>query len=200
MKIKHYFICGMVLLAVAGCSDGVKKTLGFKRNVPDEFRVISRPPLSIPPDFALRPPLEGEEAQISTTREDARQSLITDGESESQTTTTGAVPTPKVTTSNPVSSGEQQFLNNIGADQADQDIKEILYNENQEPEKKKTKLWDKILQKDKADNSPDPIVDASKESERIKGNIQGKKTVDGGDTPTVQPKQTLWQRIFKQDE
>ncbi len=45
------------LMTLSGCSN-VKKTLGFEKNAPDEYQVVSRAPLSLPPDFNLKPPLE----------------------------------------------------------------------------------------------------------------------------------------------
>ncbi len=48
-----------LLLAAAGCS-GAKEALGLVQDPPDEFRVVSRAPLAIPPDFTLRPPRPGE--------------------------------------------------------------------------------------------------------------------------------------------
>ena len=45
------------LIALAACdSNTVKDTLGLERTAPDEYRVVSRPPLSVPPDFTMRPP------------------------------------------------------------------------------------------------------------------------------------------------
>src|SRR5689334_7871027 len=53
-------IClGMVAaLALGGCG-GVRQTLGLVRNSPDEFAVVAKPPLTLPPDFGLRPPVPG---------------------------------------------------------------------------------------------------------------------------------------------
>jgi hypothetical protein len=45
-------------LAVGGCSD-FKQTIGIEKVAPDEFSVENQPPLTIPPDFALRPPKPG---------------------------------------------------------------------------------------------------------------------------------------------
>jgi len=42
----------------AGCTD-FKKTIGLEPTLPDEFAVESRAPLTIPPDFDLRPPTPG---------------------------------------------------------------------------------------------------------------------------------------------
>jgi len=46
------------LLAVSGCTD-VKRAVGLEKVAPDEFAVESRAPLTIPPDFDLRPPQPG---------------------------------------------------------------------------------------------------------------------------------------------
>jgi hypothetical protein len=43
---------------LAGCSNW-KQTLGIEPLPPDEFAVESRAPLTIPPDFNLRPPAPG---------------------------------------------------------------------------------------------------------------------------------------------
>ena len=42
-------------MALAACSS-IREDLGLGRSPPDEFAVIDRPPLSMPPDFGLRPP------------------------------------------------------------------------------------------------------------------------------------------------
>ena len=45
-------------LLMAGCSN-FKKSVGLEPTLPDEFAVESRAPLTIPPDFELRPPQPG---------------------------------------------------------------------------------------------------------------------------------------------
>jgi hypothetical protein len=40
---------------LTGC-DGVRNALGMERHIPDETKVVSRPPLTLPPEFDLRPP------------------------------------------------------------------------------------------------------------------------------------------------
>lgn len=49
-------VCAMTLLT--GC-DKAKEALGLKREQPDEFTILSRPPLSAPPSIALAPPKPG---------------------------------------------------------------------------------------------------------------------------------------------
>ena len=52
------------LVAAAGvglssCSS-TRNALGMSKVTPDEFRVVSKAPLVVPPDYALRPPAPGE--------------------------------------------------------------------------------------------------------------------------------------------
>ena len=60
-----------ILFAVAtaflltGCADKVKKTLGIDRTTPDEFSVVERAPLTVPPDFNLMPPSDGADIPVS---------------------------------------------------------------------------------------------------------------------------------------
>src|SRR5579875_904080 len=50
----------LVLLALAGCSgDELTRNFGLTRDAPNEFVVTTQAPLSMPPDFALRPPDPG---------------------------------------------------------------------------------------------------------------------------------------------
>ena len=41
------------------CGDDASDAFGYGKSAPDEFTVISRPPLILPPDYNLRPPGSG---------------------------------------------------------------------------------------------------------------------------------------------
>jgi hypothetical protein len=45
-------------VALSGCT-GFKQAVGLEPTMPDEFAVQSNPPLTIPPDYDLRPPAPG---------------------------------------------------------------------------------------------------------------------------------------------
>ena len=47
---------GAALAALAGCSGTVQEKLGLGKRAPDEFQVVRRAPLILPPDYSLRPP------------------------------------------------------------------------------------------------------------------------------------------------
>ncbi|MBE9603534.1 DUF3035 domain-containing protein [Acetobacteraceae bacterium H6797] len=44
------------LLALAACGEDTTRTLGFTRDAPDEFTVVTRAPLSLPPTLGDLPP------------------------------------------------------------------------------------------------------------------------------------------------
>ena len=56
--IKIYFIPIAIIILLYGCG-GVKEKIGLIKKAPDEFQVYENKPLSVPPNFELRPPLEG---------------------------------------------------------------------------------------------------------------------------------------------
>lgn len=45
--------------ALSGCNS-TSKAFGMSKVTPDEFRVVTKAPLVVPPDFSLRPPAPGE--------------------------------------------------------------------------------------------------------------------------------------------
>ncbi len=48
-------IIGLIIVfGVTACSD-YRRTIGTEKSTPDEFQVVVRPPLSLPPEFATRP-------------------------------------------------------------------------------------------------------------------------------------------------
>ena len=59
MMCRHGLPLVLCLPLVAGCSGDVGRTFGLTRDPPDEFLVTTRAPLSVPPDFGLRPPRPG---------------------------------------------------------------------------------------------------------------------------------------------
>ena len=48
-------IAGVSLISLGACS-----SLGGERRTPDEFKVVTKAPLSVPPEYALRPPPAGQ--------------------------------------------------------------------------------------------------------------------------------------------
>lgn len=63
---------------LTGCGSGIQDSLGLQKKAPDEFSVVRNAPLSLPPNFALRPPKLGEiGAGREPQRDQARALLVT---------------------------------------------------------------------------------------------------------------------------
>jgi hypothetical protein len=78
MSFNRVAIAAVMLagLGMAGCSH-VQRAVGMGKVTPDEFRVVAKAPLIIPPDYALRPPSPGEPTPQELQPESAaRQALL----------------------------------------------------------------------------------------------------------------------------
>src|SRR5947208_7145508 len=74
--------CLALPLLLSGCGE-FRRALGMDRVGPDEFAVESRAPLTIPPDFDLRPPQPGaSRPQEITAAERARKAIENAGPGE----------------------------------------------------------------------------------------------------------------------
>ncbi|MEM8987467.1 MAG: DUF3035 domain-containing protein [Pseudomonadota bacterium] len=62
-------------VALSGCA-GLRKALGIEKNPPDEFAIVTKAPLVVPPDFALRPPRPGEARPQETRPEDRARAAL----------------------------------------------------------------------------------------------------------------------------
>jgi hypothetical protein len=68
-------VCLAAGVALAGCGD-VKRAIGIEPTSPDEFAVESRAPLTIPPDYQLRPPAPGAARPQETNISDKARGVI----------------------------------------------------------------------------------------------------------------------------
>src|SRR5271165_6025053 len=75
-------LCLTCALLISGCTD-LKRAIGLERAPPDEFAVESRAPLTMPPDFDLRPPQPGApRPQEKSSDQQARQAIEQAGPGE----------------------------------------------------------------------------------------------------------------------
>jgi hypothetical protein len=81
----------VLLVLLAGCAQGtVQEALGVRKRAPDEFQVVRRSPLVLPPDYSLRPPQPGAVGPQQGDPSRDAQAILT-GRSD---TPLGATPTP----------------------------------------------------------------------------------------------------------
>ncbi len=200
--MKHFPRIALMLLLplIAACEDGsVRNTLGLDRAAPDEFTVVSRPPLSVPPEFTLRPPRPGEEPRGLATDAQAR-SLITgkpvapsDVNALDAPTVESAV-TP-VLQNDALSMGANSLLKRAGADAADETIRSKLGEDARRPVD--TSNAKTLLDQLSGAEKNEPTVDAKKEAERLRDNKDAGKPLNEGEVAEEKPvKRSLIDRIF----
>ena len=98
-------------LGLTACAS-TKQALGFTKVTPDEFRVVTKAPLVVPPEFSLRPPSPGEpRPQELEPESQARQALLGQRAAESR------------------SDGEKLLATRAGGDKADPLIRYVVDDE-----------------------------------------------------------------------
>ena len=101
--------------------DNAKRTLGLEKAAPDEFAVVTRAPLSLPPDFNLRPPEPGApRPQEGTTRDQARRVITGNPSAIGVGVANG---TPLSDTRSP---GERTLLQQARTDRAIPNIRQVV--------------------------------------------------------------------------
>jgi hypothetical protein len=160
-------------LAMSGCGDA-RKALGFDKSTPDEFKIVNRAPLSLPPDYALRPPQPGAtRPQEQTVPEQARQVLIGSG---------GAPARPALPPD--TSAGEAAFLAKVGATRSDPRIREMVDRDSVAVAEADRTFLDRIVFWKKPD-PPGTVIDPQAEAQRLRENQALGRPVTDGDTPII---------------
>lgn len=163
MQVKGVIVAAALIAAtgLGGCSS-TRKALGMSKVTPDEFRVVTKAPLVVPPDYALRPPAPGEPRPQELQPESAARAALY-GQRQAETR----------------SEGEKLLANKAGAEKADPLIRYVVDDEFGDVAHKDKSFADRVMfwRKDstpapanpqaKGDNVPAP-VDAAAEEERVK--------------------------------
>ena len=158
----------------AACSlQDARDTLGMGKNSPDEYLVVQRAPLSLPPNFELRPPTPGEaRQQYDNLRRQAERILLGDERSTSEAR----------------SNGEKALLSGAGAIDSDPRIRQKIDRENGELVVEDKAFVEEIMFS-KNDDGTSLIVDPIAEAERLRRNAAAGLPVTFGESPTIRRKQ-----------
>ena len=171
------------LMALPACTS-VKKELGVGRNSPDEFMVVKRAPLTLPPDYDLRPPSDDSAPPATDASNQAKAALIGTQDDEAA----------------PKGNAENALLAKMGTDKANPDIRNIINKENGYIALQNRTLADKLIfwQDTPADpnKGPSSVVNAKEEAERIKKNQEEGKPANTGDVPVIEKKPSTIDKIF----
>lgn len=171
MSVNRLIAVSAILAAagLAGCQSA-SEALGMTKITPDEFRVVTKAPLVVPPDYALRPPAPGEPRPQELQPESAaRTALLGQREAEAR------------------SDGEKLLVSKAGADKADPLIRYVVDDEFGGVAHKEKNFADRVMfwRGDKAATAQQVAspVDAKSEADRITKLTGGKDVVIAKEEP-----------------
>ena len=139
-------------LAVSACGS-LKQGIGLTKVVPDEFVTVSTAPLSIPPEYGLRPPAPGQPRPQELAPESAARQILL-GQRQAVTRTPG----------------EQVLVAQAGGDQADPLARYVVDDEFGDLAHKDESFANRLMfwRKD----------DASTQAPTVRQTAEGQKTID----------------------
>ncbi|MGD1877910.1 MAG: DUF3035 domain-containing protein [Kiloniellaceae bacterium] len=178
MKLRLLMIAGLAL-TVSACG-GFRDQLGLTKQSPDEFRVVSRAPLTLPPDYSLRPPEPGApRPQVGTAAQQAERAVFANSQNPALDLTgqqQAAVPR---------TAGEQALLNAAGVADADPNIRLIVDRETKQINDESDYFIDRLVFW--IDSAPcGTIVDPVAETRRLQENAALGQPATTGPTPQIE--------------
>ncbi len=179
------FLAIGLVASTAGCDTSkMARTFGLTRDAPDEFTVTTQAPLSMPPDFNLRPPRPGAvRPQQQSERTQAEEALVPQL----------ALGAPRGT----ASAGQSALLQESGPT-APADVRRRV-DQDARLEQASESFLDRVLYWRKPDTQ-NVMVDPGKESQRLRQNAALGQPTDAGVTPVIQPRKRGWfQSLFSFD-
>jgi hypothetical protein len=175
MRRLHTFIlfyCSVFLLF--GC-ESTRKAFSGDKTAPDEFAVFSRPPLTLPPQYKLRPPRPAETIQ----RDDAT-SIIAKRAILNKAIETNSSKLPIEG-----SPGMIALLRRTGGLNATSDIRATINSETSILSNQDKRFVDKLIFWIDEGKAGSTIVDAKKEQQRIQNTQALGKPITQGKSPDV---------------
>ena len=176
-SFKNVFAIILPILLI-GCSSA-RDIVGIGKQSPDEFEVVTRAPLSLPPDYGLRVPIPNiSRTQEKSVRDSADDLISSRGSSSRQ----------KLSRRNRLgatSPAEDAILGRAQARSSDDSIRAKINSDNKTISGADKKLIDKIRFWQGAEKSG-AILDPEKESKRIKDLKSDGKTIANGDVPVIE--------------
>ena len=176
MKIITVPRCALVgaLLVLGGCGgQDFSRSFGLSRDAPDEFTVTTRAPLSMPPDFSLRPPQPGAPRPQEQSTTQTAQVTIAGSAALAPSATPGDSP------------GQDALLAAAGRP-APADIRALV--DSDAAKQASDHAFAEKLMFWRAPTPAGTAVDANKEAARLRENAALGKATDQGNTPVIQEK------------
>ncbi|MFN3859487.1 MAG: DUF3035 domain-containing protein [Caulobacter sp.] len=181
MKLNRAIVVAALVTSagLAGCQSA-SRALGVAKVTPDEFRVVTKAPLVVPPDYALRPPALGEPRPAELEPDSAARASAQARAAAAQR-----------------SEGERLLVARAGANNADPLIRYVVDDEFGDVAHKEKSFADRVMFWRKgqpqgpvavADPNAAPIANAAAEEERL-------KALTGGKAVVIQREKSGWMKL-----
>ena len=165
MKINKYLnliLSFIILFFIYGCADRIKKSAGVARKSIDEFQAIENPPLVIPPEFNLVDPDQLQEKNIENIEQELAEEILFGLDNKTEEL-------EQLSTMNQIlSNAEALNISNDIRDEIDRDFSAI-----KDTDKIFDMKWENELE----------VLDAIKESERIRNKTFSDEPLSEGEIP-----------------
>jgi hypothetical protein len=149
--------------AASGCAS-IGRAVGAAKVSPDEFRVVTQAPLTLPPDYSLRPPRPGEpRPQELQPTEEARAALF------GQDVAASASP------------GERTLVTEAHADAVDPGIRDTVDFESQNIVRRNRGFVDRLLAFGSGEADSSQPLNAEAEQQRLAEQEQIRRLTGGGE-------------------
>lgn len=139
---------------LSACSNA-KETLGLTRSSPDEFAVVKRAPLEMPPDYSLRPPRPGAPRPQEQSMNDQARTVVFGSDEEAARRSAPA-------------NGKSALLQEAGATSDDPNIRNVVDREAQVVDKSKKPVVERLFGIKRAGTQEDGVIDPKEEAARLK--------------------------------
>jgi hypothetical protein len=174
----------LLLPVLSGCGQNTSRALGFTRDAPDEFTVVTRAPLSLPPALGSLPvPRPGTARPQELQGGAAGEAILAPGAAYG------------VNASTAPSSGETALLAAAGAN-APASVRRQVDDESLRLNRPDRTLVDRLMFWREAP-APGTVVDPQREAQRLRENAALGRDPEQGETAIIQrSRQGLFQGIF----
>lgn len=152
----RFLLLGGAAVILIGCQ-GVRQAAGLSKDAPDEFAVVTKAPLVIPPDYNLRPPAPGAAPTNQSSPTDSAQAALFGDDSA---TVAASLP-------NTYSQEEKALLANSGGAVADHNIRQQIAADSKAMSTANQSFVDQLLFMTGPNPDAGHPVDADAEHDRI---------------------------------
>lgn len=166
-------------LGLGACAE-TRKAIGWDKTTPDEFRVVSRAPLTLPPDFGLRPPAPGQARPQELQPQETARAAVFGNQTAARTAPAAGSP------------GEQTLVARMGATNVDPNIRDQIDRETAQLAEADRSFVDRLIFWQQRDPAQGQELDAQRESQRLReASATGRSAADGA-VPTIRRRQRGW--------